>query len=91
MINSRERKELQVYERHPFVLPLEKIYQCLNTNKDTGLDDVKVQAAHRKYELNKLNGDGGVQWYTVLVKQVSNAMILVGQHKSSFQKRTLTD
>ena len=36
-----------------------------------------MQEAQRKYGPNKLEGEGRVRWYSVLLKQISNAMILV--------------
>ncbi|KAG8525993.1 uncharacterized protein KY384_000755 [Bacidia gigantensis] len=67
----------QEYSRHPFLLPLTEVYQQLGTNKDTGLNQQKALESHQKYGPNKLEGEGGVQWYRVLLKQISNAMILV--------------
>ena len=75
--SSNQRKESQTYERHPFVISINEICQLLNTNNETGLDDTKVQDAQSRYEPNKLGDQGGVEWYSVLLKQVSNAMILV--------------
>ena len=67
----------QEYSRHPFLLPLTEIYQHLGTNNETGLSKLQAQQSQQKYGPNKLEGEGGVQWYSVLLKQVSNAMILV--------------
>ena len=75
--SSSQKKESQTYERHPFALSIDDICQLLNTNIETGLDNTKVQDAQIKYESNKLGDQGGVEWYSVLLKQVSNAMILV--------------
>ena len=67
----------QEYTRHPFLLQLPEVYQKLGTNKETGLNDYQVKESQQKYGPNKLEGEGGVQWYRVLLKQISNAMILV--------------
>ncbi|KAK4694891.1 P-type Na+/K+ transporter, partial [Lecanoromycetidae sp. Uapishka_2] len=67
----------QEYSRHPFLLPPEDSLSQLQTSKETGLTKIKAQEAQRAYGPNKLEGEGAVKWYTVLVKQVSNAMILV--------------
>lgn len=74
---STKKTMNQEYPRHPFLLPVQEVHRHLGTNKDTGLTKLQAQEALRKYGPNKLKGEGAVQWYTVLVKQVSNAMILV--------------
>ncbi len=65
------------YSKHPFTSPSKDILDHLKTNDQTGLDHAQVQEAQRTYGPNKLEGEGAVQWYRVLLKQVSNAMILV--------------
>ena len=67
----------QVHASHPFSLPVEFILNQLSTNQDTGLSSIKAQESQREYGPNKLEGEGAVQWYSVLIKQISNAMILV--------------
>ncbi|KAL1983420.1 hypothetical protein VTN96DRAFT_10326 [Rasamsonia emersonii] len=51
--------------------------QKLQTNIETGLTDVQVRELQQAFGPNKLDGEGGVRWYSILAKQVSNAMILV--------------
>ena len=70
----------QLYPRHPFLLPLDQILQQLGTDTDTGLSKLKAQQSQRDYGPNKLKGEGAVSWYSILAKQVSNAMILVRFH-----------
>ena len=77
MGNSIKRTMAQEYERHPFLLPAQELYRHLGTNKDTGLSKVKAQETLQHYGPNRLKGEGAVQWYSVLIKQISNAMILV--------------
>ncbi|EFR03913.1 potassium/sodium efflux P-type ATPase [Nannizzia gypsea CBS 118893] len=67
----------QEYEQHPFLLSVDRLAQQLDTNIDTGLNDAKVSQLQEKYGPNRLSGEGGVKWYTLLGKQISNAMILV--------------
>ncbi|GBF61808.1 calcium-transporting ATPase [Trichophyton mentagrophytes] len=67
----------QEYEQHPFLLSIDRLSQELDTNIDTGLSDAKVGQLQEKYGANRLSGEGGVKWYTLLGKQISNAMILV--------------
>ena len=72
----------QFYPRHPFLLSLEEIFEQLGTNVDTGLSRLKAQQSQHDYGPNKLKGEGAIQWYSILVKQISNAMILVRLRKS---------
>ncbi|KAL1958175.1 hypothetical protein VTO42DRAFT_5030 [Malbranchea cinnamomea] len=74
---SRKDAVKQEYDRHPFLLSVEEVTRLLDTNLETGLTDIKVQELQRKYGPNRLSGEGGVKWYTLLAKQISNAMILV--------------
>ncbi|KAK2736485.1 Na+ ATPase [Myotisia sp. PD_48] len=69
--------QAQEYERHPFLVSADNIVQQLETNVETGLSDLKVQELQAKYGPNRLSGEGGVKWYALLGKQISNAMILV--------------
>ena len=67
----------QEYPRHPFLLDLRELYQRHGVNKESGLSIHQVREAEARYGPNKLEGEGGVRWYSVLAKQTSNAMILV--------------
>lgn len=67
----------QEYEQHPFLLGVDDVVSLFGTNIDTGLNDVKVQEIREKYGSNRLSSEGGAKWYTLLGKQISNAMILV--------------
>lgn len=49
----------------------------LGTNAETGLSGQAARDAKLQYGPNRLKGEGAVQWYVVLGKQISNAMILV--------------
>ena len=70
-------KSKQTYSRHPFLTPPDELFQQLKTHPESGLNAAQVNEASLKYGANKLDGEGGVQWYTLLIKQASNAMILV--------------
>lgn len=77
MGQSGDKKAEQSYAKQPFLLPVDDIVTHLETNLDTGLTNLQVQQNRTKYGENKLEGDGGVSWYAILGKQISNAMILV--------------
>lgn len=65
------------FTSHPFKLSIEEVAAQLNTSTETGLTKAAAAEALKSHGENKLHGDGGVKWTTVLLKQVSNAMILV--------------
>ena len=67
----------QTYHRHPFLSSPEELYQQLSTDPESGLSPAQAQESLRRYGLNKLDGDAGISWQTLLFKQMSNAMILV--------------
>jgi hypothetical protein len=67
----------QRMERHPFLLSVEEVAQQLETNFENGLTNLKVQELQNRHPPNELQGGGGIAWYKILMKQISNAMILV--------------
>jgi len=69
--------EEQNYAKQPFLLSTDEIFTHLETSKEAGLTSTQVQQYQQKYGENKLSGEGAVAWYSILLKQVSNAMILV--------------
>lgn len=77
MFSSTKGYATQEYLKHPFSLPSIDILDQLQADDETGLDRLNAQEAQSRYGPNKLEGEGGVQWHTVLLKQISNAMILV--------------
>lgn len=67
----------QCYPAHPFLLSVDETIAHVETNIDTGLTTEQVDSFQARYGPNKLSGEGGVKWYAVLAKQVSNALTLV--------------
>ena len=67
----------QEYPQHPFLLSIKHLAELLGTNVETGSTSKQAVALAARYGCNKLEGEGGVQWQSVLLKQISNAMILV--------------
>lgn len=67
----------QVTDRHPFLLPVEDVARQLGTNIETGLSARQVVELRKEFPSNELEGGGGVSWHKILIKQCSNAMILV--------------
>jgi P-type Na+/K+ transporter len=80
---GKQVKEEQNYSRQPFLLPVEDVVQYLQTNVESGLSSAQVKQYQEKYGVNKLDGDGGIPWYALLMKQIANAMILVSLPFSS--------
>jgi len=79
--DSGTTTQANFYTKHPFLTPAEEVRACLETNTETGLSKAKAAEYRTKFGDNKLTGDGGVKWYTVLGKQLANAMILVSSYK----------
>jgi P-type Na+/K+ transporter len=77
MMGKKSARAEQSYPKQPFLLSTDEILRHLETNVDSGLTTAQVQQYQEKYGPNRLEGDGGVSWYSILGKQISNAMILV--------------
>ncbi|KAL6246452.1 potassium/sodium eff [Rhinocladiella similis] len=67
----------QNFPKQPFLLSVDEILDHLQTRIESGLSSAQIQQYQDKYGPNKLTGEGGVAWYSILGKQISNAMILV--------------
>ncbi|TDZ35661.1 Calcium-transporting ATPase 3 [Colletotrichum spinosum] len=65
------------YPKHPFLLTVEETAQALGVDIDKGLSSQQVQEAQQKYPENEFEVGGSVPWYTILSKQIFNAMVLV--------------
>jgi len=67
-------------DRHPFLLSVEDVARQLKTNVETGLSARQVAELRNEFPPNELEGGGGAAWHKILIKQISNAMILVSWH-----------
>jgi len=67
----------QEYRILPYQNEIEDLRNELQTDLEDGLTKARAGELKSKYGENKLEGEGGVKWYAVLIKQISNAMILV--------------
>ena len=67
----------QNYSQQPFLLSVEEILNHHKTNTEAGLTSSQASQQQTQYGFNKLESDGGIAWYSILGKQISNAMILV--------------
>ncbi|KAL1868834.1 potassium/sodium eff [Paecilomyces lecythidis] len=75
--SKKDASRRQGFERHPFLIPVEEMTSLLQTDIENGLSDTKAQELQQRYGPNRLEGEGGVKWYSILGKQISNAMIMV--------------
>ncbi len=69
-------------DRHPFLLSVENVAKQIGTNLETGLTARQVVELQNAMPPNELEGRAGVSWHKTLIKQISNAMILVIQPPS---------
>ncbi|KAF9874975.1 potassium/sodium efflux P-type ATPase [Colletotrichum karsti] len=65
------------YPKHPFLLSVEDTAKALGVDIDKGLSSQQVQEAQQKYPENEFEVGESVPWYTILSKQIFNAMVLV--------------
>ncbi|OAQ70764.1 calcium-transporting ATPase 3 [Pochonia chlamydosporia 170] len=65
------------FPKHPFLLTVEETAQALNTDIDRGLTTAQVTELQQKYPKNELDVGDTIPWYSILTKQILNAMIIV--------------
>lgn len=65
------------FDRHPFLLAPADVAAALDTDIDNGLTSAQVAQLQQQYPPNELNVEGAISWYTIFIKQLFNAMILV--------------
>lgn len=58
-------------------LTFENVIQELGSNSDDGLTSAEVKQRLEKYGENILEGDEGVSFAKIVIRQVANAMMLV--------------
>ncbi|KAK0620952.1 hypothetical protein B0T14DRAFT_497374 [Immersiella caudata] len=63
--------------KHPFLLRPEEVAEDIGTDLDKGLTSAQVAEAQSKYPPNELDIGSGIAWYTIFIRQLCNAMILV--------------
>jgi magnesium-transporting ATPase (P-type) len=66
-----------VFEKHPFLLPVQDVADALGTNIEKGLSSAQVAQLKQRYPSNELDVGEGISWYTIFIRQLCNAMILV--------------
>lgn len=70
------------FPKHPFLLSVDEAAKALDTDIDKGLTSVQVAHLSEKYPKNELDVGGSIAWYSILTKQILNAMIIVSGHDS---------
>lgn len=71
------RLTMAEFPKHPFLLTVEETAQALNTDIDRGLTTAQVTELQQKYPKNELDVGDTIPWYSILTKQILNAMIIV--------------
>ncbi|KAI1840606.1 hypothetical protein JX266_013210 [Neoarthrinium moseri] len=65
------------FDRHPYLLTVQDVAKNLGTDLDRGLTGAQVAQLQEKYPPNELDIGGAIPWYTIFLRQLFNAMILV--------------
>ncbi|KAM0261439.1 hypothetical protein ACHAQJ_002292 [Trichoderma viride] len=65
------------FPKHPFLLTVQETEEALRTNVDRGLTSEQVFSLQSRYPKNELDVGGTIPWYSILAKQILNAMIIV--------------
>lgn len=73
------------FGKHPFLLPPEEVAATLKTNVENGLTSAQVAQLQQECPPNELDVKGAIPWYTIFLKQLFNAMILVCQNSCSLE------
>lgn len=72
------------FDRHPFLLAPNDVAVALKTDVDKGLNSAQVAQLQQEYPRNELDIGGAIPWYTIFIKQLFNAMILVCPHLQKY-------
>ncbi|KAK3900265.1 hypothetical protein C8A05DRAFT_36102 [Staphylotrichum tortipilum] len=65
------------FPRHPFLLSVREVEQAAGTDVDKGLTTSRAAELQQQYPPNELDVGGSIAWYTIFIRQLCNAMILV--------------
>jgi len=65
------------FDRHPFLLSVDNVAKQLDTDIEKGLTTPQVEKLSQEYDRNELDVGGAIQWYTIFIRQLFNAMIIV--------------
>lgn len=65
------------FSKHPFLLTVKETEEALGTNVDRGLASEQVPSLQSRYPKNELDVGETIPWYSILAKQILNAMIIV--------------
>lgn len=71
------------FPKHPFLLSVGETAHALATDIDKGLTSTQVAQLQQRYPPNELDVGQGIPWYSILTKQILNAMIIVRRFPSS--------
>lgn len=65
------------YPKHPFLLSVPEVEKALDTRIDNGLSTNQVPKLQEQYGDNELDVGNTIAWYTIFIRQLCNAMVLV--------------
>lgn len=72
------KKTIELEPETPYhTFTVDRVAEDLKTSILEGLTSEEAAARLKTYGLNELEGNGGVKWYKVLLRQVLNALVFV--------------
>lgn len=74
-------------DQHPFLLSIKNVAKQYDTNIETGLTTAQVTQLQKTHPPNELESGDVTPWHAILIKQISNAMILVSTPWSTSSSR----
>jgi Na+-exporting ATPase len=74
MAGKKSKTVAPTFSKPPYQLSIQQVADELGTNIETGLSTQQVDEYTAKYGENKLDGEGAISPWRILLKQVANAM-----------------
>jgi Na+-exporting ATPase len=74
MAGKKSKTVAPTFSKPPYQLSVQQVVDELNTSLENGLTSQQVEENLQKHGENKLDGEGAISPFKILVKQVANAM-----------------
>jgi Na+-exporting ATPase len=74
MAGKKTKTVAPTFSKPPYQLSYQQVADGLGTSIENGLSQQQVEENTAKYGENKLDGEGAISPWKILIKQVANAM-----------------